>query len=162
MKKTNIFKVSYPKFIYIIASLTIFIALLAILFNLFKLLQIFNLPAFNPAIDIVSMVLAFSIIGIVLYSIFYSRFNFKEQFLSFSISFFYINIPYENILLLRHDMKTNLLLLYYNNPTKDEEENIKYLIVSINNDSKDKFIKLIKQKNKRTIYEIFDKNTEID
>jgi len=160
MNKEKEFKLLFPKYIFIIAAVVILIALSAIVLNILKLFHLEGLSPYQPVIDTISIALAVLIIVTVLYSVLFSRFSFKEDKLVFHLSIFYIGVPYQNMLLLRHDIKSNLLLLYYNLPTEEKEENIKYLVINIHKEYTDKFIQKIRENNRRVIYEIFDKEKE--
>jgi hypothetical protein len=160
MKKDDFYKMLYPKHIYFLASAVILIALSAIVLNILKLFVAAGLSPYNPFIDTISIVLGSAIILIVLYSVIFTGFSFRADKLVFRLSIFTVNIPYENMLLLRRDKKSDMMLLYYNLPVKDKEENIKYLIVNLKKDDIDNFIDRVKGGNRRVIYELFDKEKE--
>ena len=154
------FKLIFSRYIYIFAIITMLIAIYTLLYNFLKIFNIASLPPFQPLIDILSIVIALIIIFIVLYSLLYTRFIFREDKLVFHLSIFFITVPFEYFLLLRRDVKTGLMLLYYNAPIKDKEENIKYLVVNIKESNRDIFAETVKAANRRTIYELFDKEKE--
>lgn len=159
MKNVN-FKLVFSKYIYVLAATALLIALSTIILNLLKLIGIDNLPPYQPVIDTISMILGLVIIGTVIYSVFFSRFSFKQDKMTFYLAIFQVSILYENMLLLRHDLKTNMMLLYYNKPSENEQEDIKYLIINIKKEEIEDFVEQIKSVNRRVIYEIFDKEKD--
>lgn len=156
----NKYRLLFPKYIYIIGLITASISFAAIIFNIIKLFGIEGLPPFDPIVDVISLLLASIIVAVVLYSLYYSRFRFTKDIMVFHLSLFQVRIPYQNMLLLRHDPASNLMLLYYNHPIKEKPENIKYVIVNISLDVQEEFIAEIKKSSPHTIYEIFDKHKE--
>jgi len=158
MKNQNFYKLSFTKGIYAIAVIAALIALTALVFNLLKLFNLSVLPPFNPLIDIASLLLSVIIIAAVIYSIACSGFRFREDRLYFRLSLFYLAIPYEHTLLIRQDIKSKLLLLYYNDIKPEKPENIRYVVVSIAEPDKEEFVAKLREKNRRVIYELFDKD----
>jgi hypothetical protein len=160
MKKKNFYNLSFTKGIFAVAIIAALIALTALVFNLLKLFGLSTLPPFEPLVDIISLFLSVLIIGAVIFSMTCSGFTIGEDKLSFRLSIFSLVVPYDNVLLLRKDVKTKLLLLYYNDIKPDKPENIRYIVVGISDDKKEEFILKIREKNRRAIYELFDKDKE--
>ncbi|MGI6701431.1 MAG: hypothetical protein ACOX3U_03080 [Christensenellales bacterium] len=158
--KAKYFRYVFPVYIYVIGSVTMLFSLGAIVFNILKLFEIKGLAPFNPLIDSLSLLLAAIIIALSIISLIKSGFYFKNASCVFKLSVFSIKILNDNLLLLRHDVKSNLMLLYYNQPTAEKEENIKYIIVKIKPQLIDSFIDAVKTSNRRAIYELFDKDKE--
>ena len=161
MKKDNFYKLSFTKGIYVVAVIAALIALTALIFNLLKLFGLSALPPFEPLVYIILFFLSILILAAVIFSMTYSGFIIGEEKLSFRLSVFSLFMTYENILLLRQDVKTKLLLLYYNDIKPNKPENIRYVVVGINDDKKEEFILKIREKNHRVIYELFDKDKEM-
>lgn len=160
MDMKKFYRLRFKRNLIIFAAFICLISAISLTINVIRMVNSFGSSTYNLSVDITSMILSIAIIGIVVYSFLKSGFYFKDDRLIFVLSLFSVNIPYDNTLLLRHDKKNRLLVLYYNNPTKDKPENIKFAIVSIDDDKTDEFIDTIKDRNSRLIYEIFDKSQE--
>lgn len=159
MKK--FYRLKFKKNIIIFAVFICLLSITSLIINIIRIVQSANGSPINLGVDVSSMILSVIIIGIVLYSFIRSGFYFRDKELTFVLSIFSVHIPYENTLLLRHDIKNKLLVLYYNFPVKNNPENIKYAIVSIDKSKDEEFITTLKKCNSSLIYEIFDKDKDI-
>lgn len=148
---------------YIIFSLLIIILLAGIIVNILVLSGAVNIESANIIGDIVSTCLMVLLLGLVCFVTFYPHYTVSDKFFTFHMGIVWRNIDYDDLLLLREDVHSGQILLYYKCYAKDGEEKINYLDIKINHRLNPQFIDSLRSHNNKLVYEPFDKyNTTIE
>lgn len=111
-------------------------------------------------IYVVSLIVLFLLLSLIIAIMTLPAYVFKESYFVFTFVAFNKKINYEDILLIKHDTKTNMLLMYFKLTDKDEEEKFNYINVCIKLDCILLFIATAKKKNDKIVYETFDKDND--
>lgn len=109
-------------------------------------------------IYIVSLVALFLLLAMTILIMTLPAYVFKDKYLLFTFVTFSKKIDYTDILLIRHDVKTNLVLVYFKLTDKSGEEKINSLSVCIKPSYIAEFVATAKNKNDKIVYDVFDKD----
>ena len=119
-------------------------------------LYFYNVGGLIPAI-VTAAALAYLSVTVLL-TAFYSFYVLKEAGLSVRFGPFRFTVPYDNMRLLREDKDSKELFLIY----LKESNSVKCLKILLPQENNRGFVEAVREKNRLTVYEIFDKKREFD
>ena len=158
--RTHKFKYKFNNSIYITGAGAFFIAIFGVLFSLSRLLSLFNMTSFFIILDIISLSVSFLVCVVIVLIFITSKYTITSERLVLSMLLFNQIIPINSIELIREDMDTHKMCVYF--ALSCDSDRYNFIPINITAISNEEFIKKLRAANPSIVYQPFDKSDYIN
>lgn len=127
--------------------------------NLLRLFNVGNFASLYKGLEIISVTVSLLILVFVAVIIIISRYTINDDYFIMQI-LMRVKIPLKDIVLLRKDVKSNLLVMYYYDKKLPPTSPVNFMVINIKDDDKLPFVEAMREKNPHIVFELFDKNKD--
>ena len=113
------------------------------------------------ALEIISVSVSLLILTFVVTILIIARYTVAEDSLTVQIVT-RVKIPLKDIVLLRKDVKSGLLVMYYYDKKLPPTNPVNYMVINVRDKDKMPAVDALRSKNPRIVFELFDKNNNGD
>ncbi|NCA68017.1 MAG: hypothetical protein EOM87_08140 [Clostridia bacterium] len=155
------FKYKFNKWNYITLILMCVAVIPLSIVNVLRLFEVGNLISINKGLEIISVTVSMLIVAFVVVVVIISRYTITDEFVTVQVVM-RAKIAVKDILLMRKDIKSNLLVMYYMDKKLPPADPVNFMVICINDKDKMPFVECLRTKNPRVIFELFDKDGNND
>ncbi len=129
--------------------------------NLLKLFGVGRFVSYHRGLEITSVSVSMLILAFVVTILIIARYTITQDALTVQIVS-RVKIPIKDIVLLRKDVKSGLLVMYYYDKKLPPTNPVNYMVINVKDKDKLTFVDRLRERNPQVVFELFDKSNDND
>lgn len=126
--------------------------------NLLRLFEVGKFTSYHMGLEIISISVSLLILAFVVTILIIARYTVTDDTLIVQIVT-RIKIPLKDIVLIRKDVKSGLLVMYYYDKKMPASNPVNYMVINIKDKAKIVFAESMRKRNPQIVFELFDKDS---